>query len=393
MVGKKIEEKEMSVGKEESRIDLRIDKQRPVVARVLYESATGVLCEPEDNWSGEKFRIAWDNNEAKPLRSSLRKKGTRLSILPKLKPGFINGDDQPYIFTNYAEIDDKIDRAEEFANESDPADKPSGLYLSREAWEAAWKLLETRKAIILQGPPGTGKTYTARELARVFAGDKSRVEFTQFHQSTTYEDFIYGFRPTANGGFEAKRGLFYRFCEEANDNSEQKYVLIIDEINRANISKVFGEVLMLLEYRGEEVELPFSDENGAPRKISIPENVYIIGCMNTADKSLAILDHALRRRFSFVDVPPVLDKDRAPDDMKELVGRVIELNKKIANHPDLGEGFCIGHSYFVGGNAEELGADIIREYQLKPIIDEYLFDDPNTAKEWKKILGGEPEES
>lgn len=168
-------------------------------------------------------------------------------------------------------------------------------------------LLKNKKNIILQGAPGVGKTFAAKRLAYSMMGvkDSSRVMMVQFHQSYSYEDFIMGFRP-ASTGFELKKGPFYSFCKKAETDIENDYFFIIDEINRGNLSKIFGELFMLIENdkRGVSLQLLYSDE-----KFSVPANVYIIGMMNTADRSLAMLDYALRRRFAFFEFSPAFETE------------------------------------------------------------------------------------
>ncbi|NLV74274.1 MAG: AAA domain-containing protein, partial [Chloroflexi bacterium] len=221
--------------------------------------------------------------------------------------------------------------------------------------------------------------------------DKSRVMMVQFHQSYSYEDFIMGFRPTENG-FELKRGTFYNFCKDAEIDSDNAYFFIIDEINRGNLSKILGELFMLLENdkRGIKLQLLYSDE-----KFSVPENIYIIGTMNTADRSLALIDYALRRRFSFFTMKPAFENamfrqylsELKNPNLDSLVRQVQELNKEIVQDTSLGEGFCIGHSYFCGYDA--CGNDLVKqiiEYDLLPILAEYWYDEPGEAEKWTKTL-------
>lgn len=182
------------------------------------------------------------------------------------------------------------------------------VFIKSEEYTKLRSLLLAKKNIILQGAPGVGKTYSAKRLAYSIIGeeDRTKVEFIQFHQNYSYEDFVMGYKPKEDGGFELRRGVFYNFCRKAQSDPDKKYFFIIDEINRGNMSKIFGELLMLIEndYRGEKhkIRLAYNDEY-----FSVPENLYIIGMMNTADRSLAMIDYALRRRFSFFDMTPGFD--------------------------------------------------------------------------------------
>ena len=177
------------------------------------------------------------------------------------------------------------------------------LLLPASFLEEVATLLDEKKQVIFQGPPGTGKTYVARALARHLAGSEGRVTFVQFHPSYAYEDFVQGFRPVqlndGQAGFELRDGPLLRAAERAEDEQDADHYLIIDEINRANLGKVLGELYFLLEYRDKGIRLQYSNESDEP--FSLPENLYIIGTMNTADRSIALVDLALRRRFSFVE--------------------------------------------------------------------------------------------
>ena len=269
------------------------------------------------------------------------------------------------------------------------------VYMEKARYDKLVALVMRKKNVILQGAPGVGKTFVAKRLAYSIMGvkDPSRVMMIQFHQSYSYEDFIMGFRPTQDGGFELKYGTFYEFCKLAEIDSEDvPYFFIIDEINRGNLSKIFGELFMLIEAdkRGVELKLLYADE-----KFSIPKNVYIIGMMNTADRSLAIMDYALRRRFAFFDITPGFttkgfrqyQNELKSGKFDRLIERVKALNEEIALDDSLGDGFCIGHSYFCGlesSSAKNLDKELsdIVEFELAPLLKEYWFDEPEKAKEW-----------
>lgn len=305
-------------------------------------------------------------------------------------------------FTDYVEKlnalfeSDVIDDIEEQEIEYPPYDTEKFLeevYMDRERYNTLVALVHSKKNVILQGAPGVGKTFAAKRLAYSMMGvkDPNRVMMVQFHQSYSYEDFIMGFRPSEKG-FELKRGAFYNFCKDAEIDSENDYFFIIDEINRGNLSKIFGELFMLIESdkRGVEVQMLYSDE-----KFSVPDNVYIIGMMNTADRSLAMLDYALRRRFAFFDMKPGFETDGfrkyrmglASDKFDKLINCVENLNAAITADESLGEGFCIGHSYFCNlEKATDQNLSGIIEFELIPLLKEYWFDEPMKVKDWANNL-------
>lgn len=290
----------------------------------------------------------------------------------------IADDDQEVTYPEYT-VDDFLDE----------------VYMSEEEYTRLVGLLRNKKNIILQGAPGVGKTYAAKRLAYSMMGvkDVERVMMVQFHQSYSYEDFIMGFRPSATG-FELKKGAFYNFCKKAEVDSDNEYFFIIDEINRGNLSKIFGELFMLIENdkRGNALQLLYSDE-----KFAVPKNVYIIGMMNTADRSLAMLDYALRRRFAFFDIKPGFETSgfreyrMALDNEKfnKLISCVENLNGVISSDESLGEGFCIGHSYFCNLQPETIDDGWLYgvvEYELIPLLKEYWFDEPMKVKDWSENL-------
>ena len=268
-----------------------------------------------------------------------------------------------------------------------------GVFVPRDDFARILKSIQSRKNLILQGPPGTGKTFVARRIARrlIESEDNTRIEMVQFHQSYAYEDFVQGYRPTNNGGFELKDGVFHRFCQLAR-NSKYPHVFLIDEINRGNLSRIFGELLMLIEAdkRRDEyaIALTYSD-----KPFHVPSNVYILGMMNTADRSLAVVDYALRRRFAFETLKPAFATDYGREQFKRhlkakgappgliarISDRIGQLNQKISGDKELGQGFQIGHSYFLPQDGDEPSDDWYRhivDTQIVPLLREYWFDSP-----------------
>ena len=275
------------------------------------------------------------------------------------------------------------------------------VYINPEKYDVLKKLLKNKKNLIIQGPPGVGKTFLAKRLAFSLIGYRceDKVKMVQFHQSYSYEDFIEGLRPKKTGGFELKKGSFYNFCKKAREDSKNKYYFIMDEINRGNLNKIFGELFMLIENdkRGSEyaIELLYSDEEDK-EEFFIPENLYIIGLMNTADRSLAMVDHALRRRFAFFDLNPGFDssgfiayqgelKNSTFDDLIEAIETI---NDEIKEDDTLGEGFCIGHSFFCNLNRDNIEEELsyIIEYEILPLLKEYWFDNKQAFDDCEEML-------
>lgn len=272
------------------------------------------------------------------------------------------------------------------------------VFIDEDKYDSIVDILEKKKNIILEGAPGVGKTFMAKRIAYSIIGSKdaSKVELIQFHQSYSYENFIEGYKPT-EAGFELQRGFFYKLSKKAQNDPNNNYYLIIDEINRGNLSKIFGELLMLIESnkRGDALRLAYSEE-----KFSVPENLYIIGLMNTADRSLALIDYALRRRFSFIRIEPAFENEKFIKSFNEkfdnqfnyIIDIIKKINKAIEEDKSLGSGFKIGHSYFCPnikdrkGNKKDI-VDIIT-YEIVPLLEEYWYDDNDSFIQWKDTLNG-----
>lgn len=271
----------------------------------------------------------------------------------------------------------------------------SEVYMSEDSYDTIKTVLLNKKNLILQGAPGVGKTFAAKRLAYSIMGemDEKRVEFVQFHQNYSYEDFVMGYKPDGEG-FKLQEGIFYKFCKRAANHPKEPHFFIIDEINRGNMSKIFGELLMLIEkdYRGTDITLAYDG-----RSFSVPKNLYIIGMMNTADRSLAMIDYALRRRFGFYEMEPGFDskgfaeyqQKLADDTFDEIVSCIKRLNEEIRIDRSLGKGFRIGHSYLC--NIEEPSEEILKsivEFDIIPMLEEYWFDDESKLQVWENNLRG-----
>lgn len=286
-----------------------------------------------------------------------------------------------------------------------PNNLAADCFIDRTELERILHRLQAKKNLILQGPPGTGKTWLAKRLAFVLVGqkDNSKIKALQFHPNLSYEDFVRGWRPAGDGKLELIDGPFLQIAEAARKEPTENHVIVIEEINRGNPAQVLGELLTLLEADkrkpDEALELCYSKEDG--ERFFIPENLYVIGTMNIADRSLALVDLALRRRFAFVDLEPVFGEpwenwvhDKFNIDRKilsEIETRIRSLNDKISVDSDLGPQFRIGHSYVTPANGTDIedAHDWFRqvvETEIGPLLDEYWFDNLDKAKEAKEAL-------
>lgn len=280
----------------------------------------------------------------------------------------------------------------------------AGLFLAESEFDELLDSFREKKNLVLQGAPGVGKTFIAKRLAFALMAeeDPNRVQMVQFHQSYSYEDFVQGFRPTNKATFELKNGIFHQFCRAAQreEQSQKPYVFIIDEINRGNLSRIFGELMMLIESdkRGSQYRMPLT--YSPDEEFYVPSNVHLLGLMNTADRSLAMVDYALRRRFRFMTLEPQFNAPGFRAQLKlagasdefvsKVVSRMSRLNEKIVeDKKNLGVGYRIGHSFFCppqGTTANQEWYRRVIESEILPLIREYWLDEEKEIDHCRAIL-------
>lgn len=367
-----------------------VKKERTnIIGRGIVESEYMYDDERTDGYNNIR-KVKWTHDESHELEIKLA-----LKTLTDVTPYTDYVDKLNELYDTDLELDEEEKKYKVYTE----SDFLEDVYMSAENYNTLVSLLRYKKNIILQGAPGVGKTFVARRLAYSMMGEMNsdRVMLVQFHQSYSYEDFVEGYRPSAEGsGFVLTKGVFYNFCRKAEIDSDNEYFFIIDEINRGNLSKIFGELFMLIEKdkRNQNLQLLYSKD-----KFNVPENVYIIGMMNTADRSLAMMDYALRRRFSFFELKPGFETEgftkyrNELDNSKfdKLIKCTEELNREISLDETLGEGFCIGHSYFCDMKSEELTDQRLMgivEFELIPLLKEYWFDEPKNVERWSEKLRG-----
>ena len=305
------------------------------------------------------------------------------------------------------DVEDVVDEPDDLLPESYTIEDiiADGCFVESDTLSRIISRLKLRKNIILQGAPGTGKTWLAKRIAYALIGERgsSNVRSIQFHPNLSYEDFIRGWRPDGEGRLKLIDGPFIEMIERAKGDKDSKYVLVIEEINRGNPAQIFGEMLTLLEYdkrnASEALELTYRQQEG--ERVYIPDNLYVIGTMNIADRSLAMVDFALRRRFAYFTLEPIFG-DAWQSWMRENFGldaeflsdierRMTTVNQKITDDQNFGPQYRVGHSYFSPAPGTDIGSPEewfkgTVETEIFPLLEEYWFDQPNDLDETKTHL-------
>jgi 5-methylcytosine-specific restriction protein B len=398
--------------------------------------ASGTVLENPGN--GKRIKVVWDRNYQLrdwyffTYRSTLVRVDTERPDAQKLIDFAFGGKPQDYewflrqpywvaeyggdthvlggLETTLPAVVEEVIEAEEETSYTVESIVGDGCFLSVQALQQMLERCKIKKNLILQGPPGTGKTWLAKRLGFAMVGSsdrkttRSRLRIVQFHPSLAYEDFVRGWRPNGDGKLVLQDGILMQCIDAALSEPDKPFVLVIEEINRGNPAQIFGEMLTLLEdtkrNNTEEIELAYSKGN---ERIHIPENLYVIGTMNIADRSLAIVDLALRRRFAFVDLEPALgqswrdwciQRGMTSEFISEIGMRVSALNDAISSAPSLGKQFRLGHSYVTPGPQEHVEDSVAWfrarvESEIAPLLNEYWYDSPeHAADEKEKLLAG-----
>lgn len=395
---------------------LPFDARGHTVSLMLIKATGTIVSNPGD---GRRVEVEWDDPQPPPrswyfytLRSAVWRIRKDDHYAQQLIRFVFEGGEQDYeYFTTrwWGDLGKGEPRlpVDIVAEPYSAADlQAEGVFLNDEEVAVLLRRLRAKKNLILRGAPGVGKTFVAKRLAFALmeAKDEARLTMVQFHPSYSYEDFVRGYRPTSQAGqFELVDGPFWHICKAAEADPDHEYALVIDEINRSNVSQVLGELMMLLEAdkRAKHYEVRPLYRRSDDEKLFIPPNLYLIGTMNIADRSLALVDYALRRRFAYFTLEPryshpIFRKWLTGHGMTQelcsmIVERMTALNKLIAEDKRLGDAYRVGHSFFCPSGKDFSSLDEgwyreIVETEIKPLLEEYWYDEPAKVQDAMKLL-------